>query len=51
MKLTTVNKKFKQGIYKPINSKKYRGNIKIKKYFGVLIKQFFYLIIIIFKWS
>ena len=26
MTLTTVNKKFKQGIYKPINSKKYRGN-------------------------
>jgi hypothetical protein len=26
MKLTTINKKFKQGIYKPINCKKYRGN-------------------------
>lgn len=26
MKLTTINKKFRQGIYKPINEKKYRGN-------------------------
>lgn len=26
MKLTQVNKKFRQGIYKPINSQKYRGN-------------------------
>jgi hypothetical protein len=26
VKLTTINKKFRQGIYKPINSKKYRGN-------------------------
>jgi hypothetical protein len=26
VKLTTINKKFKQGIYKPINSQKYRGN-------------------------
>jgi hypothetical protein len=25
VKLTTVNKKFRQGIYKPLNSKKYRG--------------------------
>jgi hypothetical protein len=25
MKLTQINKKFKQGIYKPINLKKYRG--------------------------
>jgi hypothetical protein len=26
MKLTTVNKKFRQGIYKPVNSEKYKGN-------------------------
>ena len=26
MKLTTINKKFRQGIYKPINTTKYRGN-------------------------
>lgn len=26
MKLTSVNKKFRQGIYKPVNPKKYRGN-------------------------
>jgi len=25
MKLTTINKKFRQGIYKPINTQKYRG--------------------------
>ena len=26
MKLTSVNKKFRQGIYKPVNPQKYRGN-------------------------
>jgi hypothetical protein len=26
MKLTTINKNFRQGIYKPTNPKKYRGN-------------------------
>jgi hypothetical protein len=26
MKLTTINKKFRQGIYKPINAQKYRGH-------------------------
>lgn len=26
MKLTTINKKFRQGIYKPINPQKYKGN-------------------------
>lgn len=26
MKLTTINKNFRQGVYKPINSQKYKGN-------------------------